>query len=100
MLQTTSQVELVGAAEVGGEGGNGPDGGGGEEAGEDRRRVRCLAADDGYGSAAEGSNGSGFFGGVAEPLAGEGRLDLEDGVDALGGKVKPGRVREQRRRIE
>jgi hypothetical protein len=33
-------------------------------------------------------------------LAGEGRLDLEDGVDALGRKVESGGVREQRRRVE
>ena len=60
----------------------------------------AVAADDGYGGAAERSHRGGFFGGVAEPLAGEGRFDFEDGVDALGGKVDSGGVREQGRSIE
>ena len=78
----------------------GPDGGGGEKAGEDRGRRGFRTADDGDGSAAKGSDGGGFFRGVAEPLAGEGRLDLEHGVDAFGGQVESRGVREQRRRIE
>ena len=61
---------------------------------------RGLGGHDGDGSAVKGSDGGGFFGGVAEPLAGEGRFDFEDGVDALGGKVESGGVREQGRRIE
>jgi len=46
------------------------------------------------------SNGSGFVGGVAEPLAGEGRLDLEDCVDAFGGEMESSRMREEWWRIE
>jgi hypothetical protein len=94
------QTVAAGAAEVGGEGGGGPDGGRGEESGEDLRRCGFVAADDGYGGAVKGSNGGGFIGGVAEPLAGKGRFDFEYGVDAFGGQMESRGMREQRRRIE
>ena len=48
----------------------------------------------------EGADGGGFIGGVAEPLAGEGRLDFEDGVDAFGGDVDSGGVGEEQGGIE
>jgi len=74
------------------EGGLGPDGGGSEESGED-----------GFGpagGAVEGGYGRRFIGGVAEPLAGESRLDFEDGVDAFGGDVDSGGVGEEQGGME
>jgi|SRR5579872_2194620 len=100
VLQTTTDIELVAPAEVGGESAGGPDGGCGEEAGEDWRRGGFRAADNRDGSAVEGSDRGGFFGGVAEPLAGEGRFNFEHGVDAFGGQVESRGVREQRRCVE
>ena len=37
---------------------------------------------------------------LAEPLFRDGGLDFEDGVDAFGGQVESGFMREERRRIE
>ena len=101
MFETTADVEIVtGAAKVGGEGGGGPDRGCGEKAGEDCGRFGCFAADDRDGRATERSDRGGFFRGVAEPLAGEGRFDFEHGVHAFGGQVESGGMRKERRRIE
>ena len=47
-------------------------------------RIAAAGEGDGGGGAAEGADGGGLFAGVAEPLAGEGLLDLEHGVDAFG----------------
>ncbi len=79
------------AAEVGCESGRGPHGAGGEESGEDG----FGAAD----AAAKGANGGSLLMRVAEPLTRKSRLDFEDGVDALGGEVRAGGVREQGRRV-
>ena len=63
--------------------------------------MAALAGGDyGNGCTAEGADGGGFLVGVAQPLTGKGGLDFEDGVDALGGDVLAGGVREQGRRIE
>lgn len=76
-----------------------------EEAGKnglrtDGRSAKGAARDDGSRGAAEDADGSGFFGGVAEELLGDGGLDFEDGVDAFGGQVESGFVREEGRGIE
>jgi hypothetical protein len=93
-----------GAAEIGSEGVGIPNRTGGEQAGENglgtNRRAPGSSGDNGDGGAIEVANGSGFIGGILKPLAREGGLDLEDGVDALGGDVKSGGVRKQERRVE
>jgi hypothetical protein len=95
MLERAADVERTGgqrAAEVGVEGRGVPDGAGGEESGQDAHGAERRSA--------QGSHGGGFFSGIANPLLGDGGLDLEDGVDAFGGDEDSGVVREQERRIE
>ena len=92
-------------ADVVTEGLSGPNGTGGEESGEyglgaDGGSAKCATGDDGSRSPAEGSHGGGFLGGIAEPLFRDGRLDFEDGVDALGRQVESGFMRKERRRVE
>ena len=94
VLEAAAEVErgrLKPAVKVRGESGWGPDGAGGEESGEDGLEAGAM----GRAGAMEGADGGGFLGGVAEPLAGEGRLDFEDGVDAFGGDVDSGGVGEE-----
>ncbi|MEO8050964.1 MAG: hypothetical protein ABI833_11160 [Acidobacteriota bacterium] len=94
-FQAAAEVERggeKGAVKVGGEGQRGPDGAGGEESGEDGLRVESGAV--------EVADGGGFFGGIAEPLAGEGGLNFEDGVDAFSGDVNSRSVGEEDGRVE
>ena len=91
VLEATAEVErgrLKGALKVRGESGWGPHGAGSEESGKDGLAARAV----GRAGPMKGADGGGFFGGVAEPLAGEGRFDFEDGVDAFGGDVDSGGV--------
>jgi hypothetical protein len=112
VLEGTTQIDAVrggerfeGSADVLAESFGGPDGAGGEESGEDGLRADGAPAEDAARNdarrgAAEGADRGGLFSRIAEPLAGDGGLDLEDGIDALGGNVQAGVVRKERRRIE
>ncbi len=109
VVEGAAEVERVvergeGSAEVGAEGVWGPDGAGGEQAGEDRLGANGgtlgSSGDDRDGGAVEVADRAGFVGGILNPLARKGGLDLENRVDALGGDVKAGGVREQQRRVE
>lgn len=94
-------VECVGFSNVAFKCLGGPDGGGGEESGEYGLGVaEDGTADDGGGGAAKGSDRGGLFGGVSQPLAGDGGFDFEDGVDAFGGDVQARGMWEQQGRIE
>src|ERR1700683_2336417 len=109
VIEGAAEVERViergeGSAEVGAEGLRGPDRAGGEQAGENRLGANGGAlgssGDDRHGGAVEVADGAGFVGGVLNPLAREGWLDLENRVNAFRGDVKAGGVRKQERRVE
>ena len=76
----------------------------GEDAGEDglrsEGRPELAGGDYGDRGAAEAADGSGLAAGVADEAVVEHLLDLEDGVDALGGDVEAGGEGEQEGRVE
>jgi hypothetical protein len=76
----------------------GPAGAEGEDAGENRAAANGGAApsggEDGDRGAAEAADRGGFEAGVVDEALVEILLDLEDGVDALGGDVEAGGVGE------
>ena len=95
------------AAEEGGDAvgkGSGPDGVQGEYTCEDGRgrlgRTEGAGGEKGRGGTAEPADGGGLEAGIGDPLGGEGLLDLEDGVDALGGDVGAGVVVKEQGGIE
>lgn len=113
VLEAAAEVERVtdrveGGAEARFEESRRPEGAGSEDAGEDGargdggalRRAGSGGGDDGDRGAEQGSDGGGFAVRVEDYAAREGGLNFEDRVDAFGGDVKAGGVREQERRIE